>query len=65
VSKVPVFVGLDHHQDSIQVCVLDREGNMLLNRSAGNDCREVGRIVLPLWLRGLHHVLKDPTNKEA
>ncbi len=47
-SNVPVFVGLDYHQDSIQVCVLDQEGNVLLNRSARNDCREVGRIVEPL-----------------
>jgi transposase len=47
-SNVPVFVGLDYHQDSIQVCVLDQEGKMLLNRSARNDCQDVGRLVQPL-----------------
>jgi transposase len=44
-SNVPVFVGLDYHQDSIQVCVLDQQGDVLLNRSAGNDCDELGRLV--------------------
>jgi transposase len=47
-SNVPVFVGLDYHQDSIQVCVLNQEGDVLLNRSAANDCQEVARIVGPL-----------------
>ena len=49
-SNVPVFVGLDYHQDSIQVCVLNQQGDVLLNRSAKNDRREVGRIVQPLAL---------------
>jgi len=44
-SNVPVFVGLDYHQDSIQVCVLNQQGDVLLNRSAGNDCHELGRLV--------------------
>lgn len=47
-SNVPVFVGLDYHQDSIQVCVLNQEGEVLLNRSAANDSQELGRIVQPL-----------------
>jgi transposase len=47
-SNVPVYVGLDYHQDSIQVCVLNQQGDVLLNRSAKNDCREVGRIIQPL-----------------
>jgi len=47
-SNVPVFVGLDYHQDSIQVCVLNQQGDVLLNRSAGNDCQELGRLVAPL-----------------
>lgn len=44
-SNVPVFVGLDYHQDSIQVCVLNQQGDVLLNRSAGNDCDELARLV--------------------
>ena len=47
-SNVPVFVGLDYHQDSIQVCVLNQAGDVLLNRAAGNDCAELARIVQPL-----------------
>jgi transposase len=47
-SNVPVFVGLDYHQDSIQVCVLNQRGDVLLNRSASNDCDELARLVSPL-----------------
>ena len=47
-SNVPIFVGLDYHQDSIQVCVLDQQGKVLLNRSTGNDCQELARAVQPL-----------------
>ncbi len=49
-SNAPVFVGLDYHQDSIQVCVLNQQGDILLNRSAKNDSQEVGRIVQPLGI---------------
>jgi transposase len=49
-SNVPVFVGLDYHQDSIQVCVLNQKGDVLLNRSAQNDCREIQRLVTPLGI---------------
>jgi transposase len=47
-SNVPLFVGLDYHQDSIQVCVLNQKGDVLLNRSVANDSKELGRIVQPL-----------------
>jgi transposase len=36
-SKVTVFVGLDYHQDSVQVCVMDRAGALLTNRSCPNS----------------------------
>jgi transposase len=32
-----VFVGLDYHQDSVQVCVLDEAGKILGNRSVPNQ----------------------------
>ena len=32
-----VFVGLDYHQASIQVCVMDPNGKVLLNRRCRND----------------------------
>jgi transposase len=49
-SNVPVFVGLDYHQDSIQVCVLNPKGDVLLNRSTRNDCDELARLVNPLGI---------------
>jgi transposase len=47
-SNLAVFVGLDYHQDSIQVCVLNQQGDLLLNRSADNDCLALARLVEPL-----------------
>jgi transposase len=40
-EKVPVFVGLDYHQSSVQVCVMDTEGRELGNRRCGNSVVEV------------------------
>jgi transposase len=40
-----VFVGLDYHADSVQVCVLDRGGKQLANRSCRNDWRAVQQVV--------------------
>lgn len=36
-SKVTVFVGLDYHKDSIQVCVVNAQGDVLGNRRCVND----------------------------
>lgn len=47
-SNLPIFVGLDYHQDSIQVCVLNQRGDVLMNRSAKNDSAELERLVRPL-----------------
>lgn len=47
-NSVPLFVGLDYHQHSVQVCVLDQEGKVLLNRSSDNDWQSVRRMVEPL-----------------
>ena len=35
--SLPVFVGLDYHQDAVQVCVMDRPGQILTNREVAND----------------------------
>jgi transposase len=43
-SSLPVFVGIDYHQDAVQVCVLDGDGKRLVNRSVGNDAAEVARL---------------------
>jgi transposase len=45
VTSQTVFVGLDYHSDSVQVCVLTREGKMLVNRSCRNDWRAVAAAV--------------------
>jgi len=44
-SSIPVFVGLDYHQDSVQVCVLDQEGTTLGNRSLPNDASKIEAFV--------------------
>ena len=38
-ENVPVFVGLDYHSQSVQVCVVDREGTILVNRQVVLPCR--------------------------
>jgi transposase len=43
--KVTVYVGLDYHQHSVQVCVMDREGQMLANATRGNSWEEVSQAV--------------------
>lgn len=41
VADLWVYVGLDYHNASIQVCVLDREGLVLGNGSVGNSVGEI------------------------
>jgi len=41
VTPKTVFVGLDYHAESVQVCVLDRDQKQLANRSCPNDWRAV------------------------
>src|SRR5689334_18921501 len=43
--NVPVFVGLDYHQDSVQVCILDQDGNERFNRSLANDWQKIDAAV--------------------
>jgi transposase len=44
-SKVTVFVGLDYHQHSVQVCVLTAEGKVLANGTRGNDWKQIVEVV--------------------
>jgi len=44
-NSVPVFVGLDYHQDAVQVCVLNQQGASLCNRSVTNDAETIDRVV--------------------
>ncbi len=41
-SEVTYHVGLDYHQHSVQVCVLDQQGNMIQNATRPNDWQAVG-----------------------
>jgi transposase len=45
--KVTVFVGIDYHQDVVQVCIMDRQGKVLANRSVDNSVEEVAAVVAP------------------
>ena len=36
-KRIPVYVGLDYHQSSVQVCVMDAGGETLMNRRCRND----------------------------
>jgi transposase len=42
---VPVFVGLDYADKFVQVCVLNRDGDVLLNRRADNDWSAIAGLV--------------------
>lgn len=44
-ENVPVFVGLDYHSKSVQVCVLDASGAVLVNRKCGNSVAEIGAAI--------------------
>jgi transposase len=44
-TSIPVFVGLDYHQDSVQVCVLDEDGSQLVNRSVRNESETIRRLI--------------------
>lgn len=40
-----VFAGLDYHQDSVQVCVLNQDGEKLLNRSVSNQAQQIHQVL--------------------
>lgn len=44
-SDAPVYVGLDYHTNSVQVCILDREGKVLANRPCKNDWQAITAVV--------------------
>lgn len=39
------FVGLDYHQDSVQVCVMDSQGQVLMNRSVENRRQAIAAVL--------------------
>jgi transposase len=44
-SDAPVYVGLDYHSHSVQVCILDREGKVLANRPCKDDWQAITAVV--------------------
>ena len=45
-TSVPrLFVGIDYHQDNVQVCVLDKNEHQILNRSLDNDADVIRRAI--------------------
>jgi len=44
-ARIPVFVGLDYHKDSVHVCVLDAAGKQLVNRQCVNDWQSIEQMV--------------------
>lgn len=44
-EMTPVWVGLDYHQGSIQVCAMDANGKVLGNRRCSNDVNEVVKYI--------------------
>ena len=40
-----VFVGLDYHLNSVQVCVLDADGKPLVNASRANNVEQVASMI--------------------
>lgn len=47
-NSVPVFVGLDYHSKSIQVCVVEQQGRVLCNKKVGPSLPEVTSLIEPL-----------------
>ncbi len=44
-DRVPVLVGLDYHQNGVPVCVLNRDGDVLMNGRCENDWKRIVRRV--------------------
>ena len=45
--NLPVFVGIDYHTHTIQVCVMDSQRKILINQSVANNPEAVFRVVSP------------------
>ena len=45
VNATRVFVGLDYHQDFVQVCILEETGKVVKNSKVENDWRQIAAAV--------------------
>jgi len=39
------YVGLDYHEDTIRVCIMNEQGDTLVNRNCPNDIEAVGELI--------------------
>lgn len=46
-NKVTIYVGLDYHQASVQVCLMNREGKVLANSMHRNSWKDIAAAVPP------------------
>ena len=46
-NSLEVFVGLDYHQETVQVCVISGTGKILKNQACLNDWRKIRQLVGP------------------
>lgn len=46
-SNVPLHVGLDYHQQHVQVCVMNQAGQVLVNKKCPNDWQSIARAAEP------------------
>lgn len=44
-ESLPIFVGLDYHQNGVQVCILNRDGDVLMNGRCENTWERIVRRV--------------------
>lgn len=49
-QKSPVYIGLDYHSRSVQVCVMDQLGKVLVNRRCGNSVAEIAGVMSADWV---------------
>ena len=47
-SNLPLFVGVDYHQDQLQLCVIDSQSVVRQNRPFVNDAGEVAKMLAGL-----------------
>ena len=45
--NLPLYVGIDYHQKTIQVCVMDQYRKILANKTVENDPYAVFQVVAP------------------
>jgi transposase len=45
--NLAVYVGIDYHQQTIQVCIMDSQRKILANQSVDNDPKAVFRVIAP------------------